>query len=101
MTISQRSAVAVRHCVVVAYDVSNGRRRDHIAKVLLGFGERVQKSVFECRVSDRERRRMEAAVRSLLGPRDCVRYYEVCAACERRIQGVPPPSGPPPPVVLA
>ena len=91
MSISKRAAVGARHLVIVAYDVSNGRRRDRLAKTLLGFGERTQKSVFECRVSDGERGRMVAAVGALLGPRDRVRYYEVCASCERRVQGVPPP----------
>ena len=101
MTIAKRGAVAARHLVVVAYDVISGRRRGQIAAVLLGFGERVQKSVFECRVSERERERMEAAIRPLLGPRDCVRYYAVCAACEGRVHGVPAPAGRPPSVVLA
>lgn len=31
---------------VIAYDISDDRRRNRVARVLLGVGERVQKSVF-------------------------------------------------------
>ena len=45
--------------IVVTYDVSTetreGRRRlRRVAKVCLNYGQRVQKSVFECRVGDKE-----------------------------------------------
>ncbi len=100
MVLGKRAAVARRRLVVVAYDVISSRRRTQIAQVLLGFGDRVQKSVFECRVSASERVRMEAAVSRHLGPHDLVRCYEVCAACERRVTGVPRPV-PPPTVILA
>lgn len=101
MSISKRAAGAARHLVVVAYDVSNGRRRGQMAKALLGFGERVQKSVFECRVSEREREKMTKIIDGLRRPTDCVRYYEICGACEQRISGVPPRGGQASAVVVA
>lgn len=72
--------------VVVCYDISDNRRRTRVGKVLEGYGERVQRSVFECDLSMRHwaglRRRMERVI----CPNDLVRYYSLCESCEKRIQ---------------
>lgn len=48
----------------VVYDVSQDRERERVDRLLLGFGRRVQKSVFECRLTragaDELRRRAQA-----------------------------------------
>ncbi len=36
---------------VIVYDITDNRERTRVAKVLAGFGRRVQESVFECRLS--------------------------------------------------
>ena len=38
---------------VVVYDISDNKERRAVNKVLIGFGFRVQKSVFECRLDKR------------------------------------------------
>jgi CRISPR-associated protein Cas2 len=38
-------------CYLAIYDVSKDRERDHVAGVLEGYGLRVQKSAFECRMT--------------------------------------------------
>jgi CRISPR-associated protein Cas2 len=82
--------------IVVAYDVTDDDRRERIARALLDFGTRVQKSVFECSLTARDLRRMRARVNALLSPGDDrVRYYTLCGACVRRIDGVPAPAPPP------
>lgn len=49
---------------VIVYDISNDKKRSKIAKILLSYGDRVQKSVFECDLSDRQiedlRKKLEA-----------------------------------------
>ena len=40
--------------IIVAYDISNNRFRNSLAKELLQFGIRTQKSIFECEVSEKE-----------------------------------------------
>ena len=39
--------------IVVSYDVPDDRRRTRLAHILKDFGERVQYSVFECRLDER------------------------------------------------
>lgn len=78
--------------VIVCYDVSTetpaGRRRlRRVAKVCESTGQRVQKSVFECKV---DRMQLEALERRLLAEisldEDCLRMYRLAESrgCEVR-----------------
>lgn len=42
---------AVRNTYLVAYDIANATRLRRVHKAMLGFGDRLQYSVFECRFS--------------------------------------------------
>lgn len=48
---------------LVAYDVADQRRRTRLHKLLSGFGEAVQKSVFVCPLDWRHKARLEALLR--------------------------------------
>ena len=68
---------------VVAYDVEDDRTRERIAKVLKGYGRRVQESVFECRLEASELEELTSRLkRELKRPdRGQVRVYRVCSSC--------------------
>jgi len=73
--------------VVVAYDIPDDRRRQRLHHVLEGFGTPVQYSVFECLLDEKGLARMKKAVTRTIRPRlDHVRYYYLCAACQKRIE---------------
>ena len=38
--------------IIVCYDIASDKRRNKVAKKLKDFGERVQRSVFECILED-------------------------------------------------
>jgi len=67
---------------VVGYDITDDRRRYHVARVLADFGTRVQFSVFEC-ILDRplllELQQRLAALE--LPPEDSIRIYPLCQRC--------------------
>lgn len=44
---------------VVAYDISDDKRRLRLHRLLRGFGEPVQKSVFVCQLDGRRKARLE------------------------------------------
>ena len=71
---------------MVTYDIADDRRRQLVAKALAGYGERVQFSVFECRLDEREliqlRRRIAAVVDA---ESDRIRWYPLCRPCNGRI----------------
>ena len=72
---------------VISYDIPDNQRRNQLAKVLKGFGTRVQYSVFEAHLNKRQYEELKRAVERLIEPsEDSVRYYALCSACADRIE---------------
>ena len=72
---------------VISYDIPDDRRRNQLAKLLKGFGTRVQYSVFEAHLNKRQYEELKVAVERLIEPsKDSVRYYALCSACADRIE---------------
>lgn len=56
----------MRNRYFVTYDISDDDRRTRIFKVLRGFGDHIQYSVFRCDLSERERIALIAALHPLI-----------------------------------
>jgi CRISPR-associated protein Cas2 len=68
--------------VVVSYDIPDNKRRSRVAKVLEGYGYRVQKSVFECELSPELYEKMKKRLEKRIKPdQDSIRYYYLCQNC--------------------
>jgi CRISPR-associated protein Cas2 len=66
--------------VLVCYDVADDKRRRRIAEVLEGYGQRVQRSVFECHLRPARLASLQRRVARLLDTdEDRVGYYTLCA----------------------
>lgn len=73
--------------VVVSYDIVDDKVRAKTAKLINNFGERVQKSVFECRINDRLYLKMKNGIEKLINwEEDSVRYYVLCASCVKNVE---------------
>lgn len=79
--------------VVVAYDIGDDKRRARAAQVLLGFGARIQGSVYELWLDDRRLERLWASLVAVVKEGDIVRCYLICNACRPRTRsfGLPAP----------
>ena len=82
---------ARKNFVVVAYDVSDDRRRRRIVKILEKIGVRVNYSVFECMLTDAQYEKLRADIGRKIKPReDSVVYYPICVDCYTKIVYQPP-----------
>ncbi len=73
--------------IIVAYDIVDNKIRNKVAKILGNYGSRVQKSVFECRINDRQYLKMRAEIEIKIDfQADSVRYYPICARCAGNIE---------------
>ncbi|PWH18352.1 MAG: CRISPR-associated endonuclease Cas2 [Ardenticatenia bacterium] len=73
--------------ILVSYDIPDDRRRVRLAKVLQDYGERVQYSVFECDLTQKQLQQMVREVRQVISDeQDSVRVYLLCRECVGRIQ---------------
>lgn len=80
--------------VLVAYDVNTmdraGRRRlRRVAKTCLDYGQRVQYSVFECAVGDKEWAKLRSRLLDEIDPKlDSLRFYFLDTIAIGRIEHV-------------
>lgn len=75
---------------VVSYDISSDRLRNKVAKTLLGYGKRVQYSVFECRISQNDFGEMYRKLAMLMADSEegSIRFYQLCGKCENTIREI-------------
>lgn len=72
--------------ILVCYDIRDPKRLRKVAKLLEGFGERVQDSVFECHLDARRLGQLKHRMARRIDPQaDRVRYYQLCLRDQRHI----------------
>ncbi|MCQ2402099.1 MAG: CRISPR-associated endonuclease Cas2 [Lentisphaeria bacterium] len=64
------SIFIMRSFFLVSYDVTDDKRRSRIAKLMLGYGERIQQSVFCCQLNPREMLHLKEDIKQLIHPDD-------------------------------
>lgn len=78
--------------IIVTYDVSTesreGRRRlRRVAKLCESIGQRVQKSVFECRVNQMQYEQLERSLLAEIDEKeDCLRLYRLTEPVELHVK---------------
>ena len=73
----------------VAYDITDDKRRNRVAKILKDFGIRIQYSVFECDTDRRALLRLQSRLEKVIDlGEDSITFYHLCAACEKQIDRI-------------
>ena len=79
---------------LIAYDISNDRRRTKLHKLLSGYGKPTQYSFFECYLNEKQYIELRHKIKQRIEEEeDNVRIYPICAACEKQAKtfGSAPP----------
>lgn len=64
---------------VICFDITDDRRLRSVSNTLEDYGQRVQRSVFECHLKDDELAALKARLAELIDPfEDHIRYYALC-----------------------
>lgn len=63
--------------IIVAYDITDDMQRAKLAKEMLKFGIRTQKSLFECEVSERDLGIIRKIAKKFSENDDIVTVYEI------------------------
>ena len=75
--------------VVIAYDVTDDRRRTRVFKALKDYGQHVQFSVFECDLRERDIQRLQTRLLPLIDPaEDNIRLYRLDRAAVAQIVSI-------------
>lgn len=70
---------------LVAYDVGDAVRLRRVARHLLGYGERIQYSVFRCRLSNRSEARLLWELARIMAPDDALLVVPLCGSCSTSV----------------
>ena len=62
---------------VIAYDSPSNKRRRKLAKLLEGYGVRMQWSVFECRLRPHQLQRLRHGLERIAEPADSIRLWSL------------------------
>lgn len=81
---------ATKKFVVVAYDISNTKRRNRVVKILRQYGVRVNLSVFECMLTESQFENLKTSVTETINiSHDKIIYYSLCLDCYAKITYLP------------
>lgn len=70
---------------LVLYDIADSRRLARAASIVLDYGVRVQKSVYEVRLDPRSLARLQRRLGEVIDPeRDSVKIFPLCGSCAAR-----------------
>ena len=74
---------------IIAYDIPSDKRRTKVHKVLSGFGQWTQYSLFELFLTDKQMVALQNRLERLLEPdEDSLRIYPLCEACRKRVETI-------------
>lgn len=70
---------------LIAYDIRDPARLRKVSKHLKGYGERIQFSIFRCRLSEREVERLRWELQKILANNDDLLVVGLCGSCVNRL----------------
>jgi CRISPR-associated protein Cas2 len=79
-TEGERPGKAGKYFVLVIYDIIDNKKRTKLAKVLMGFGFRIQKSAFEAMLPPNKYEKMLKELRPFVAGADSIRVYKIRGA---------------------
>lgn len=69
--------------MLITYDIANSRRLQRVAKVMLDYGVRVQRSIFEADISSAQFRELRDRTEAEMEfQEDGVKYFPLCKQCD-------------------
>jgi CRISPR-associated protein Cas2 len=71
---------------LVCYDITRDNTRNKVAKILEGYGLRIQKSVFECVLSEAQYAFIQKRLLACMNDQeDQVRFYPLSSHCRQKV----------------
>lgn len=77
---------ASKNWYLVCYDIREPKRWRKVYKLLQGYGESVQLSIFRCWLSQRDREKLRWELEKILEVEDSLLLAGLCHRCVERIQ---------------
>lgn len=89
-TLAAEVRFVMRKPFLVCYDVRDDKRLRSTAKILEGYGRRIQYSVFYCYISSRSLEKMRWELGKILEKEDDLIVVSLCEVCARKLSAMNP-----------
>ncbi|MCC5633229.1 CRISPR-associated endonuclease Cas2 [Nostoc sphaeroides CHAB 2801] len=76
----------IRNCYIICYDIRCPKRWRKAYKLLEGYGERIQYSIFRCVMNQRDREKLRWELEMILAKEDCILFVRLSDRC---VQDIP------------
>jgi len=76
----------LKNCYLICYDIRASKRWRKAYKLLEGYGERVQYSIFRCFLSQRDREKLRWELETVLAKEDSILFVRLSDRC---LQDIP------------
>jgi len=74
---------------LVAYDITDDRTRDRLAKILLDFGKRLQESLFLCEIDPDQKAKLLERAKKVVNPiEDKLHLIPICNQCWENVEAI-------------
>ncbi|MBT8763529.1 CRISPR-associated endonuclease Cas2 [Desulfohalobiaceae bacterium Ax17] len=68
--------------ILVIYDICDEKRLNKVARLMESYGQRVQRSVFECELDKNALRRLQQQLARIINKdEDAVKFFRLCNRC--------------------
>ena len=74
-----------KHWHLIAYDVRDPKRLRKVAKILEGYGTRIQYSIFRCRLDREALEKLHWELNQQMKPEDDLLVMPMCASCAGKV----------------
>ena len=74
---TESEAESDRVFVLIIYDIIDNKKRNKLAKMLLGYGFRIQKSAFEASIREAKYRKLLRELEPYCSEEDSIRVYKI------------------------
>jgi CRISPR-associated protein Cas2 len=75
----------VKHWYLICYDIRDPKRWRKAYKLLQGYGQSIQYSIFRCCLNQRDRERLRWELEEVLTAEDSLLLVGICNRCVQRI----------------
>ncbi len=73
--------------MIIAYDIADPKRLSRIARIMMDYGTRVQKSIFEATVTRASFAEMKRRIEeTMVDTEDGVKYFPLCRKCSGTVE---------------
>ncbi len=71
---------------LISYDITDTKRRNKVCNTLKNYGTRVQYSVYECLLDNKQTIRLKSRLLNIIDQKqDKLRIYQMCESCKQNI----------------